>query len=171
MTRGGPVPPGERLIGTWGLVSFVRLVDGEPIADVLGADPVGRLSYQADGHVTALLVRRDRPWVSGEEFLSVGDEARGAAAREFVAYSGRFEIVGDRVVHHVDISLYPEHPGTELVRTVSWRDGGLLELRTPSRGTRSGRSMCDRLIWRPEPGPCRSSSVTSATATRDREGG
>jgi hypothetical protein len=169
VTGGGPLSPRERLLGTWDLVSFVRLVDGDPVDDVLGPDPVGRLTYQPDGRVTALLARRDRPWRSGETFLSAGDEARGAAAREFVAYSGRFEVVDDRVVHHVDISLYPEHPGTDLVRTVSWRDG-LLELRTPSRDTRSGRSMCDRLTWRPESGACRPPSVTSATATRGPEG-
>lgn len=145
----------EQLYGTWDLVSFRRFVDGEVIGDVLGPDPVGRISYQPDGRVTALLMQRDRPWPADGDFLSTVDAARGAAALGFVGYGGWFEIDGDVVTHHLDISLYPEHPGTDLVRNARWEDG-LLVLRTEVRRTRSGRRMYDELAWRPlPPGPAR----------------
>jgi hypothetical protein len=138
----------ERLYGTWDLVDFVRIVDGESIGHVLGPDPIGRLSYQRDGRVSALLMRRDRPWPADGDFFSTDDARRGAAALGFVGYGGWFELRGDQVVHQVDISLYPEHPGTELVRQVRWQ-GQRLVLSTEERRTRSGRRMWDELEWRP----------------------
>ncbi|NKQ56743.1 lipocalin-like domain-containing protein [Amycolatopsis sp. K13G38] len=137
----------EQLHGTWDLLDFVRVVDGNPVGDVLGPRPVGRLSYQPDGRVTALLMRRNREWRAGAGFLTADDKERGAAALGFVGYGGRFELRGDQVVHHLDISLYPEHPGTDLVRTVRW-EAGLLVLSTEQRLTRSGRTMWDELTWR-----------------------
>jgi hypothetical protein len=136
----------EQLYGTWDLVSFVRLVDGEVIGDVLGPEPVGRISYQPDGRVTAMLMQRARPWPPDGDFLRVGDAERGAAALGFVGYGGRFSLDGAVVTHRLDISLYPEHPGTDLVRVARWQ-GGLLVLRTEERRTRSGRPMYDELSW------------------------
>jgi hypothetical protein len=138
----------EQLYGTWDLVRFVRLVDGEVIGDVLGPDPVGRISYQPDGRVTALLMQRDRAWPTDGDFLQVDDATRGAAALGFVGYGGWFELAGDTVTHHLDISLYPEHPGTDLVRVARW-EGDLLVLRTEERRIRSGRLLYDELSWRP----------------------
>lgn len=142
-----PVVTADQLYGTWDLVSFRRLVDAEIIGDVLGPAPVGRLSYQPDGRVTALLMERDRSWSAGDDFIAVDDARRGAAALGFVGYGGWYELRGDQVVHHLDISLYPEHLGAELVRTARWA-GELLVLRTEERRTRSGRPMWDELVWR-----------------------
>lgn len=139
--------PGQ-LYGTWDLISFVRLVDGGVIGDVLGPDAVGRISYQLDGRVTVLLMQRDRPWPADGDFLKVDDAIRGTAALGFVGYGGWFELDGDVVTHHVDISVFPEHPGTDLVRVARW-EGEVLVLRTEERRTRSGRMMYDELRWRP----------------------
>jgi hypothetical protein len=141
-------PTAEQLYGTWDLVSFVRLVDGEVIGDVLGPGPVGRISYQPDGRVTAMLMRRERPWPADGDFLQAGDAERGVAALGFVGYGGWFSLDGAVVTHRLDISLYPEHPGTDLVRVARW-EGGLLVLRTEERRTRSGRAMYDELSWQP----------------------
>ncbi|WP_166462915.1 lipocalin-like domain-containing protein [Amycolatopsis acidicola] len=137
----------EDLYGTWDLVDFVRIVDGNPIGQVLGPEPVGKISYSPDGRVTALLMRRDREWPAGAEFLTADDAERGAAAFGFVGYGGRFSLEGEKVVHHLDISLYPEHPGTDLVRRVRWEQDRLV-LATEERTTRSGRRMWDELTWR-----------------------
>ena len=148
-TDESPILAADRLYGTWELVSFVRIVDGTVLGDVLGQDPVGRISYQPDGRVTALLMQRDRPWPDDAvDFLQADDATRSAAALGFVGYGGWFELDGVVVTHHVDISLYPDHPGTDLVRVARW-EGGLLVLRTEQRRTRSGRVMYDELSWRP----------------------
>ncbi|GAA4546616.1 lipocalin-like domain-containing protein [Pseudonocardia xishanensis] len=137
----------DDLYGTWELVSFVRLVEDEVIGDVLGPEPVGRIGYQPDGRVTALLMQRDRPWPADGDFLQADDPTRGAAALGFVGYGGTFSVSGDVVTHRLDISLYPEHPGTDLVR-IARREGERLVLRTEERRTRSGRALYDELTWR-----------------------
>jgi hypothetical protein len=136
----------QRLIGTWDLVAFEMLVDGEVVGHPLGPDAVGQLTYTGDGRVTALLMRRDRPWSPDVDFLSATDAERGAAAIGFVAYGGRFEVADDTVIHHVELSLYVEHVGNPLTRTVSW-DGEALILSTERQHTRSGRARWQRLVW------------------------
>lgn len=142
------LPSADQLYGTWDLVSFVRHVAGEAVGDVLGPDPVGRISYHADGRMSALLMQRDRPWPTDVNFTAATAEMRGAAAMRFGAYGGWFEIEGDVVTHHVDISLYPDHVGTDLVRQMRW-EGDALVLRTEELLSRSGRVMYDELAWRP----------------------
>src|SRR4051794_41866110 len=102
----------EQLYGTWDLVRFVRLVDGEVIGDVLGPDPVGRISYQPDGRVTALLMQRERTWPADGDFLQVDDATRGAAALGFVGYGGWVELAGGSLAPPPRISPYPGPPRT-----------------------------------------------------------
>jgi hypothetical protein len=37
----------------------------------------------------------------------------------FVAYGGRYSFSGDRVIHHVEMSLFPNWVGSDQERTVS----------------------------------------------------
>jgi hypothetical protein len=143
----GAVPVAD-LVGTWLLVDFARLVDGEVVSHPMGESPRGQLSYQVDGRMSAVLMARERTWDPGEVFLETSDESRGRAALGFVGYAGTYEVSGDRVIHHVEFSLYPDHVGTDLVR-LSSRRGEALVLCAEERRTRSGRSLVDRFEWTP----------------------
>jgi hypothetical protein len=50
------------LLGTWTMISWKKetIATGE-IVDALGPDPVGYITYGADGRMHAIVVRRDRP--------------------------------------------------------------------------------------------------------------
>ena len=137
-----------RLIGSWDLVSFETLVDGEVTSHPLGREATGRIIYGLDQTVTALLSRGDRLWPSGGEFVAVDPEVRAEAALGFVAYSGTFRVDGERAIHSVTISLYPELIGTDLIRTITF-EGDLLILDTEPLFTPSGRDRRQRLTWRP----------------------
>lgn len=102
------------LLGGWNLVDHTRLVDGQVVGHPLGPGPLGRLEYRPDGRMSALLMRRDRPWPDGLSFTRATDEQRGAAALGFVGYAGRYTLRGDLVLHHVEMSLYVEHVGDVL---------------------------------------------------------
>lgn len=136
------------LVGSWDLVSFETLIDGERTSYPLGEHAAGRLIYGADGIVSAFLSRRDRPWVEGADFTQAPVEARGEAALGFMAYSGRFELDGDRVMHRIDLSLYPEMVGTVLVRTATLEAPHLVLETEPVR-TPGGRVRNQRLTWAP----------------------
>ncbi|HRD99802.1 MAG TPA: lipocalin-like domain-containing protein [Ilumatobacteraceae bacterium] len=134
------------LLGTWTLVSFVRRIDGEPRHHMLGEHPSGLISYQADGHMSAILTDPDRPWPAGVNFRDGSPADQAAAAALFSAYGGSYTLDGDVVTHHVRISAWPEHVGTDLVRRVSWIDGDLL-LTTEPVLTPSGKALDDQLRW------------------------
>lgn len=138
----------ELVLGTWSLVEYVVIVDGEVTFHPLGEQPVGQIMYGADDRMSALLMRRDRRWRSDGDFLlDASTEERAAAALAFVGYGGSYELRGDRVIHHVEMSLYPEMVGTDLVRTATWR-GDHLVLDTEHLTTPSGRTRWQRLTWR-----------------------
>ena len=50
-----------QLLGTWRMLVWQReFADTGERIDALGADPVGFVSYGADGRVHAIVVKRDR---------------------------------------------------------------------------------------------------------------
>ena len=136
------------LLGTWDLVEFVILIDGEIRSHPFGSNPEGQIMYGADHRVSAILMERDRPWIDGSIYtFDASIEECGKAAKKFTAYGGRFELLEEVVVHHVHLSLYPEMVGTDLTRTIEWRDD-LLVLETDHERTKSGKTMWQRLSWR-----------------------
>ncbi len=135
----------ERLVGTWRLVSSQR----EEVAtgrreDQFGPAPRGVITYTPDGHMMALLTRGDPPPIRD-------DADRAAQHRHMVAYAGRFEVVGDAVHHHVEVSWQPATVGTTFVRHVRFEGEDRLVLRSPP-----GPSAMDGLVavvtitWRRE---------------------
>ena len=135
----------ERLVGTWRLVSSRR----EEVAtgrgeEQLGAEPRGFITYTPSGHVMALLTRGDQAPIGG-------DADRAAQHRAMVAYAGRYEVVGESVHHHVEVSWQPATVGTTFVRHVAFEGEDRLVLRSPP-----GPSAMDGLVstitvtWRRE---------------------
>ena len=137
----------DELHGAWDLVRWVFLIDGKFSSNPMGPDARGRILYQADGYMSAALMAANRPWAEGLTFLGSSPAERSDAALNFVAYAGRFERHGDQVVHHVELSLYPEQVGTDLVRRISWSDGNLV-LEAPDETTRAGRTRQQQLTWK-----------------------
>ncbi len=116
------------LIGTWRLVSVTReaIPSGEK-TDMFGPNPIGYISYGADGRMLVVMVRSDR---KAPRDL-VATEAEGAALfKSMVAYGGRYSVQGDRVVHEVDISWNESWTNTKQTRFIKL-DGDRLLLTTP----------------------------------------
>jgi hypothetical protein len=85
----------DRLIGTWKLVSAELTIDGTVILP-LGENPIGRLTYEAAGRMSAQLMRRGRvssvtdpasiPQLTADELRHI--------AEGYIGYFGSFEIEG-----------------------------------------------------------------------------
>lgn len=117
------------LIGTWRLVSYeVRDEDGS-MTHPYGRDPVGFLTYTANGYMAGQLGRSDRAHVSVDVCETAPDAEVAAAARDYFAYCGTDEVRGDTVVHRVELSLMPNWIGGEQMRDVAL-DGDSLTLST-----------------------------------------
>jgi len=133
------------IIGTWKLVSAVlTTLDGEP-RKLFGDNPSGFLTYTDDGRMTAIVAS------SGREPLSVADPNAAPAAERaeafstFTAYAGRYTFHGDKVVHHVEVSLFQNWEGTDQVRFARM-DGARLTLTTPPMSI-GGEQLVVQLTW------------------------
>lgn len=140
----------EALIGSWQLRTYdLRTADDVIISRPLGDDPHGLLLYTADGRMAVFHARRGRETPAARSWAAVESEDRAAASLGFDSYAGRYEWLGDRVVHQVEISLLPSWIGARLVR-LARLDGDTLTLR-------ADRMPADRatpvLVWeRSDPG-------------------
>jgi lipocalin-like protein len=135
----------DRLIGTWRLVSVTN-EDAETgaVADLFGPDPIGYISYGADGRMMVVQVRSDRPKPKGD--IASPQEAE-ALFRSMLSYAGRYTIDGDEVTHHIDVAWNETWTGTRQVRKFRL-DGDLLHLvLAASPNPFDGRVGTRRVVW------------------------
>jgi hypothetical protein len=64
------------------------------------------------------IMRPDRVKFAAGDLLSAGTEERAHAAETYVSYCGRYEFQGDSVLHHVELSLFPNWAGLDQERLV-----------------------------------------------------
>jgi lipocalin-like protein len=133
------------LVGAWRLVSWEnQSLDGN-VTYPMGADALGYLIYTADGRVSVTISRAGRPASVGGDLLGATTEERARAVEGFVAYAGRYTYQADRVVHHVELSLFPDWVKTDQERSAELSDNRL----TLSAGPMllAGKQQMTRLVW------------------------
>jgi hypothetical protein len=118
----------ESLIGAWKLVSWsIELGAGDEKRYPFGEHPVGSIMYSADGRMLAAIATGEREALSNAVPQRAPEHEKLAAFDSFFSYGGHFEVIGDDVVHHVDISLNPNFVGSTQVRRITLQ-GDQLEL-------------------------------------------
>lgn len=136
----------ESLVGTWRLVDWTASVD-DTVTRPFGGRAEGILTYTEDGRMWATLQRKDRTPLGSGSLAAATAEQRAAAAAGYLSYAGSYTVDGDRVIHHVEVSLFPDWVGDEQIRLIGWEDGDLV-LSTEPQTTPSGRVVVNRLQWR-----------------------
>ncbi len=121
--------PGAGVVGAWSLVSFDTDEGKGASKPRFGPDPVGYLIYSADGRMSAVLAGIHRPALSSPSGASATEEQRTQALTNFLAYAGRYDVRGDRVFHHVEVSVFTNLMGTTLERQFTIA-GDTLTIRT-----------------------------------------
>jgi lipocalin-like protein len=133
------------LIGTWRLISWEnRSVDGR-VSYPLGRDAVGYIMYNQDGYMSVAITRPNRAKFAAGDLLGGSTEEKAQAADTYVSYCGQYEFRGDTVVHHVDLSLFPNWVGVEQERLVEIT-GNRLTLSTRPILLR-GEQQTAHLVW------------------------
>ena len=111
----------QLLVGTWELTDFSRRATDGNVTAPWGSQPAGRIAYDADGHVTALVMHEERNEASG---------ARSSpdVQADFSAYFGTYSVdTAQRIVtHHVRGSLNAQGASGELRRNYELKDGALI---------------------------------------------
>jgi hypothetical protein len=135
----------DNLAGTWRLVSASALTEGGGRNDSpFGSNPAGVLTYTLDGRMTVLIANSGRKALSGDR-ISAPAEERAEAYSTFLAYSGRYSLKGDKVIHHVEISSIENWVNTDLVRTLRFEAERII-LTTPPLSV-GGRMQTTELVW------------------------
>ncbi len=107
----------QKIIGTWKLVSWTRTVEGVE-APAFGEGPIGMTIYTQDGYFCSDVMRPNRSMFTKPNPLGGTTEERAAAYAGHIAYCGRFEVNEQErsVLHHVELSWYPNWTGTTQTR-------------------------------------------------------
>ena len=126
-------------------MSYAR-IDSESgdSAEVMGKHPKGRLTYTAEGYMHALMMPDGRAKFPSGDVFGTDEELLGAAGH-FVAYCGRFEIEGETIFHHPDLSFFPNWAGTRMAREAKL-EGNRLTL-TSENQVRGGRESTAVIVW------------------------
>ena len=94
------------VLGTWVLVNWTSLKNGEPAGFPMGEDAHGQIIYSAEGRMAASLMNqnfRDNP------------STTNASPDVCLAYGGTFAVDGDEVVHDVIFATLPHWIGQPLI--------------------------------------------------------
>jgi hypothetical protein len=135
----------DPLVGTWRLVSFEMRDEHGRVTYPLGRDALGFITYAPDGHMAVQFGRADRARLAVGDWAGATPAEIAAAARDYLAYCGTYELRDGEVVHRVELSLMPNWIGAELVRLVAF-DGERVSLSTPPTLV-GGRQQIATLVW------------------------
>jgi Lipocalin-like domain len=133
------------LVGTWRLLSWEnRNLDGE-VSHPLGEDASGYIAYNEDGYMFVAIMGPARRLFGAEDLLSGSTAEKADAAQTYVSYCGRYEFHGETVLHHVELSLFPNWVGVTQERLVKI-SGDRLTLSTRPL-LLQGTQKTARLLW------------------------
>ena len=131
------------LRGRWSIVEWVQRYDDGRERHPFGRDPQGFLQYD-DDRMFCFVCSAGRKPLAGTQW-EVPEAERAAAYASCFAYSGTYELVGDEVLHKVDLSLNPNWVGTTQRRRAELRAGRLVISARMEEATSEARTA--ELIW------------------------
>ena len=134
------------LVGTWRMLSWKKktVSSGETV-DAHGPNPVGYLSYGADGRVQVIVVRRDRP---APETLPPTDTEKLRLFDSMLAYAGTYTLDDEKVIHHVDVSWNQAFTKTDLIRFYKLANAILTITAAPAIDPYSGKEVIHQMEFR-----------------------
>ena len=133
----------NEFVGAWRLVSVeTRQEDGSLYRR---GERVGYLVYSAGGYMSVAFMKKGRPVFTSGDIRGGTVEEKVAAFDGYVSYSGRYEVKGDKVVHRIEVSLFPNWVDEAQERLYEL-EGDNLTLSTPLQLV-GGRQLSTHLIW------------------------
>jgi hypothetical protein len=134
----------KNIIGTWKLISF-ELKKDDRIYYPMGENPLGFLMYGENKRMIVMMSDKDRSPIASEDITNIPADEKSQLADGFIAYSGTYKILNDKIVHYVEMSFIPNWIGRPLERFYELDDGKLI-LKTPPEKI-DGMVFISRIIW------------------------
>jgi len=138
--------PNQRFRGVWTLAAYEQRKADGAVTYPMGANAIGRITYDEAGRMSAQLMRRDRPLFASRNRQQGTPEEIRAAYYGYVGYFGSYTVneQDQTVAHHVECCSFPNWVGTDLVRHFEF-DGDRLILRVGSLAAGDASEL--RLVW------------------------
>jgi len=135
----------SEITGTWRLKSFELKSEEETSIQPLGENPKGFLIYDKSGYMSGMMSRSDRPNLSTENLTNIPENEKLTLSEGFIGYSGKYEILTDKIIHHVEMSFIPNWIGKPLNRFYTFNNNDLI-LSTPPEDF-NGKEFVYYIVW------------------------
>jgi hypothetical protein len=133
------------LAGTWKLKSLEVRTTANEVTYPFGRDANGYLIMTPDRYWSVAIMSTNRPQFSSGDVLGGTTQEKVSAAEGYISYAGRYDIQGNKVVVHVEVSFFPNWVGRDQERFFEV-EGNTLELRTFPLLV-AGKQQSAHLIW------------------------
>ena len=120
----------DRFVGAWRLLSLEARTSTGDVSYPYGKDAAGYLLYSSEGYMSASVMQARRSHFASPDALAASAEEKLAAFDTYSSYSGRYEVRAQKVIHHVEISLFPNWSGKPQERFFAF-SGDQLTLTAP----------------------------------------
>jgi Lipocalin-like domain len=139
------------LVGTWQLVAYEARDSAGGVQYPLGQGAIGQFTFDANGHMSLMLMKPDRPLFASHDLHRGTDAEVRAAFDGFIAYFGTYTVDPAKrtVALHMRAASYPNWVGGDQIRYYKL-DGPRLVLTTPPIPV-NGRSLVLTLAWERAP--------------------
>ncbi len=118
------------LVGTWKfIISELRSEDGQVVYPD-GMHPHGYLTYTDKGYFSVANMHETRPRHATDDLHLGTDEEKLAAYNTFFCCCGKYDAYEGKVVHHIEVCLFPNWIGIDQERFIKF-EGNRLLLSTP----------------------------------------
>ncbi len=136
----------SNFIGVWRLESLeLRSSDGQKTFP-MGRNADGYISYTEDGFMSVAIMEQGRRTFESNDIRGGTIEEKVEAVSGYLSYCGSYEVKENQVIHHIEISLFPNWISVDQVRIYEI-EGNRLTLST-SPFLVAGKQQTAHLIWR-----------------------
>jgi len=119
-------------------------VDGQ-VTDPWGKNTVGYIMYNEDGYMSVSVMSANRSKFISGDMKGGTVEEKAAAAGTYISYCGKYEIQGDAIIHHIELSLFPNWVAVGQKRIFKLEDNKLSLSTSPALV--DGVEQTFRLVW------------------------
>jgi hypothetical protein len=136
----------SKFIGTWKLLSLESRTEDGQVAYPLGKDVIGGITYTEQKFMSVSIMQPNRPLFASGDIRGGTVEEKVAAIDGYVSYNGRFSVNDKTIVHHIELSLFPNWIGIDQERYFEFK-ANTLTLSTPPF-LLEGKNSTAHLVWR-----------------------
>ncbi len=110
-----------------------------------GPQAASFIIYMDEGYMSVVITSSGRDLFEANDLLGGSAAEKAQAAETYLSYCGRYEYRGNSVVHHVELSLFPNWSGHDQERSVKLSENRLT-LQAPPLVIK-GVEQTARLVW------------------------